>query len=165
MWEWTEVENSSAIKRFGFKGETFRMQYKSGMLYQWDQVSPETHNMLKEAVEKGESIGKLCNKHIVGAYQSERLDSPDPDQKGSCEGCRLLAKMFDSMSFCLFLDDAVLSSREDKTVISVCRENRVDGGEEALTPEIKVIEDGCSGDSKNGEGRRVGSARCLRCTR
>ena len=128
MWNWTEVKNSSNIKRFGFKDETLKVQFKhgkNGALYQFNQVSPETHQAFKDA----ESSGKFFSKHVQGAYKSEKLDTPDPNKKGSCEGCRLLAKMFDSMSFCLFLDDAVLSSREDKTIISVCEENCADGGE------------------------------------
>ena len=129
MMKWTQVKNSSAIKRFGFKGETFRMQYKSGIVYQWDQVSPETHNMLKEAVEKGESLGKLCNKHIVGAYKSEKIDTPDPKEKGSCEGCRMLAEFSEvDLPICLFLKDTELTYREDGTAISLCNENWVDGG-------------------------------------
>jgi len=163
MWEWTEVENSSNIKRFGFKGETLKVQFKhgkNGALYQFDQVSPETHQAFKDA----ESAGKFFNKHIQGAYKSEKLDAPDPNKKGSCEGCRLLARVFDSMAFCLYMKDSPLKTKDSLTTISICDENRV-GGDITSTPEIKVMDEGSSGNFKKDNGRRVGSTRCLRCTR
>jgi len=128
MWAWTEVKNSSNINRFGFKGETLKVQFKhgkKGALYQFNQVSPETHQAFKDA----ESSGKFFSKHVQGAYKSEKIDTPDPKEKGSCEGCRMLAEFSEvDPPICLFLDDAQLTYREDGTAISLCSENWVDGG-------------------------------------
>lgn len=65
-----EIKNSSNIEAIGYKNGILSVQFKSGGLYHYEDVTPEQHRAFMAA----DSYGKHHREHIHGKFTYTRAE-------------------------------------------------------------------------------------------